>query len=268
METLIPEKDFKQIRDFIFDHSGIDLSPAKRAMVSARLTKRLRHYKLETFAEYFKIVMDSDNLQERQVLVDLLTTNETFFFREMAHFNFLKEDYLPTIKANQAIRVWSAASSTGEEAYSIAMLLADVLGIQKNWNIFGSDICTQVIQTARSAHYTMDRIDGIPPAYLKKYCLKGTGDYQGTLLIEPELQKKVSFSHVNLNKTLPNTSKFDIIFLRNILIYFNMETKKQIVTRVTSQLNPGGLFFIGHSETVKGICSLIEQVKPTIYKRI
>ncbi len=268
MENLIPEKDFKQIRDYIFSHAGIDLAPGKRAMVSSRLAKRLRHYKLEKYSDYFEIVMASDNPQERQALIDLLTTNETYFFREMGHFNYLKEQLLPSLKANQSIRIWSGASSTGEEAYSIAMLLADSIGLQTHWEIFGSDICTEVIKAARSAHYSTNRIQGIPPEYLKKYCLKGIGPYQGTLLIDPKLQKKVSFSQVNLNTTLPKIGEFDLIFLRNILIYFNQETKQQIVNRVVSTLKPGGLFFIGHSETLKGICDKVEQVKPTIYKKI
>ena len=268
MENLIPEKEFQSIRDFIFKQSGINLTSAKRAMVSARLAKRLRHYKLEKYTDYFKIVMSPENQKERQVLTDLLTTNETYFFREMGHFDFLKDQYFPALSNKQNIRVWSAASSTGEEAYSLSMLLADILGIQNNWEIFGSDICTQVIETANAAHYGMDRIQGIPPSYLKEYCLKGTGSYQGTLLIEPELQKKVSFSQVNLNTTLPKIGEFDIVFLRNILIYFTMETKQQIVNRVVSTLKPGGLFFIGHSETLKGVTDLVKQVKPTIYEKI
>lgn len=267
MENQIPENEFQIIRDYIFDHSGIDLAPSKRAMVSSRLTKRLRHYDLEKFSDYFKIVMAKENSQERQVVMDLLTTNETYFFREMGHFDYLKDQHLPSLNNKQSLRVWSAASSTGEEAYSIAMLLADTLGMQNNWEIFGSDICTQVVQTANSAHYSMDRIQGIPPAYLKKYCLKGNGPYQGTLLIEPKLQKKASFSQVNLNTSLPNIGQFDIIFLRNILIYFNAETKKQIVNRVVSALKPDGLFFIGHSETLNGVTDMVEQVKPTIYRK-
>ncbi len=268
MENLIPEKEFQLIRDYIFKQSGIDLAPAKRAMVSARLAKRLRHYKLEKYADYFKIVMSPENLKERQVLTDLLTTNETYFFREMGHFDYLKDQYFASLSNKQGIRIWSAASSTGEEAYSIAMLLADILSMQNNWEIFGSDICTQVIETANTGHYSMDRTQGIPPAYLKKYCLKGSGPYQGTLLIEPKLQKKVSFSQVNLNTTLPKIGQFDIIFLRNILIYFNRDTKQQIVNRVISALKPGGLFFIGHSETLNGITDLIKQIKPTIYQKV
>jgi chemotaxis protein methyltransferase CheR len=267
METLIPEKEFKLIREYIYNHSGINLAPAKRTMVSARLTKRLRHYNLDKFKDYFELVMDVDNSSERQMLTDLLTTNETYFFRETVHFNYLKENYFPTLKANQQLRIWSAASSTGEEAYSIAMLCADCIGLHGNWDVFGSDICTQVVETANSAHYGMERIEGIPPQYLKKYCLKGTGPYQGTLLIESGLKKKVSFSQINLNTTLPTIGKFDVIFLRNILIYFDMETKQKIVKRVVSQLNPGGLFFIGHSESLKGICEMVEQVKPTIYRK-
>jgi chemotaxis protein methyltransferase CheR len=269
MENIISEKDFKQIKDYIYSHSGIDLAPTKRAMVSSRLSKRLRHYKLEKFADYLKIALAADNSKERQVLMDLLTTNETYFFREMGHFDYLKQQFLPQVKTSQSVRIWSGASSTGEEAYSLSMLLADKLGKNGNWEIFGSDICTEVIKTARAGHYSTNRIDGIPPEYLKKYCLKGTGPYEGTLLVDPELRKKVSFAQVNLNTTLPKVvGEFDVVFLRNILIYFNLETKQQIVKRVVSALKPGGLFFIGHSETLKEVSDQVVPVKPTVYKKI
>lgn len=268
METLISESDFELVKKFIFERSGIDLPITKRAMVSARLAKRLRHYQLETFADYINIVSAKENSQERLILTDLLTTNETYFFREKAHFEFLKKDYLPQLNANAAIRVWSAAASTGEEAYSIAMLLADQIGIYKKWEVFGSDICTQVIKTARSGHYTMERIDGIPEDYLKKFCFKGTGPYAGTLLIDPALQKKVSFKQMNLNAKLPDVGRFEVVFLRNILIYFNPDTKKQIVNRVASLLKPGGILFIGHSETLKGVTDLVRQIRPTIYQKL
>ncbi len=267
MQNNISEVDFKRISEYIFKNSGISLDLTKRTMVSSRLAKRLRHYKLNKYSDYISLVMDSNNRQEHQILIDLLTTNETYFFREIAHFDFLKEDHLEELKANKPIRIWSAASSSGEEAYSIAMLLADILGETAAWEVFGSDICTEVIRTARQGHYNDHRIQGIPPQYLKKYCLKGVGPYQKTMLIKQSLQKKVSFSQVNLNATLPDLGKFDVIFLRNIMIYFSLETKQQIVSRVVSLLKPGGLFIIGHSETLKNICSTVHKIKPSIYQK-
>lgn len=265
MEKNISEADFALFRAFIFDRSGISIDSSKAAMVSSRLAKRLRHYGLEKYRDYFSIISDQNNKLEQQVLIDLLTTNETYFFREMAHFDFLKNEHRGALAASKPLRVWSAASSSGEEAYSIAMLLADLFGEGAAWEVFGSDICTEVIKTAQQGLYSDNRIEAVPPQYLRKYCLKGGGPYQNMMLIKPSLKKKVRFSQINLNVALPDVGLFDIIFLRNIMIYFSLETKKEIVRRVVSKLKKGGLFIIGHTETLKNISKDVQRVKPSIY---
>ena len=263
----ISESEFNAFREFIYEHAGINLSNEKKTLVTSRLSKRLRHFSLETFSEYFELMMASGKDGERQVVIDLLTTNETYFFREPKHFSFLEERVLNKWKGGKTFRVWSAASSSGEEAYSIAMLLDDKLG-NHPWEIFGSDINSHVLKTAQQGHYVQDRIDGIPEKYLKKYCLKGTQEYQGTLLIDKKLRQKVSFSAVNLKQPLGSIGPFDIIFLRNVLIYFDLETKQKIIKQLIEKMLPHGYLFIGHSESLKGVHDGLETVAPTVYRKI
>jgi len=263
----ITDSEFNLFRDYIYDRAGITLSDKKKTLVTSRLSNRLRHYSLGTFQEYFDLVITSPQDGERQTALDLLTTNETYFFREPKHFEFLETEILSKWKGGKTLRVWSAASSTGEEAYSIAMLLDDMLGSHP-WEIFGSDISSRVLKTARQGHYLQNRIDGIPKTYLRKYCLKGVGEHEGTLLIDRKLRQKITFSPVNLKKPLGNLGPFDIIFLRNVLIYFDMETKRQIIKQLVEEMHPEGYLFIGHSESLKGIHDGLETVIPTVYRRI
>lgn len=242
------------------------MDPSKKAMVSSRLAKRLRFYGLDRYGAYFDLLSRGDHPEEKQILVDLLTTNETYFFREPTHFDFLQKTILPNWRRNGAFRVWSGASSSGQEAYSIAMVLADQLS-SWSWEVMGTDVNTKVIKKARSGHYPMSRIDGIPKEYLRRFCLRGTGPYEGTLLIDAAIRKRVKFVHANLNTALPKLGQFDVIFLRNVMIYFNRETKKEIVRRILSLLKPGGYFLIGHSETLKGINDSVNMVAPTIYQK-
>lgn len=262
----ITDSEYNLFREFIYEEAGINLSDKKKTLVVSRLSKRLRHYSLDTFKEYFALVCTSPEHGERQVTIDLLTTNETYFFREPKHFEFLEEAILPQWQGTKTLRVWSAASSTGEEAYSIAMLLDDKLG-RRSWDIFGSDISSTVLKTARQGLYQQDRIDGIPKEYLRKYCLKGVDEYEGSLLIDKKLRRRTTFAPVNLKKPLGNLGPFDIIFLRNVLIYFDVQTKKQIIRQLVEKMHPEGYLFVGHSESLKGIHDGLETVIPTVYRK-
>ena len=201
-----------------------------------------------------------------QVAVDLLTTNETYFFREPKHFDWLRRVATTGRDRARPFRVWSAASSSGEEAYSIAMVLADCLG-GAPWEVVGSDISTRVLERARIGHYSLQRTGRVPKDYLKRFCLRGVGEQEGTLLINKELRQRVQFCQVNLNDSLPQLGSFDVIFLRNVMIYFNDETKRQVVARLIALLNAGGSFLIGHSESLHGINEAVEHVAPAIYRR-
>jgi chemotaxis protein methyltransferase CheR len=264
----ITDHEFGSFQRFIFEAAGITLSPAKKALVSGRLSKRLQAHQLSSYGEYFELLSSGRAAGEVQTAVDLLTTNETYFFREPKHFELLRElaTAAGAASRSQPFRVWSAASSTGEECYSIAMVLADVMG-STAWEVVGTDISTRVLQRARAGHYPMERARNIPPAYLKRFCLKGQGDQEGTLLVERGLRSRVSFAQVNLNTELPRLGSFDIVFLRNVMIYFNGDTKRHVVARVLSLLKPGGHFCIGHSESLNDISTAVEQVAPSIYRK-
>ena len=262
----ITDAEFTQFQRFIFDAAGISMADAKKALVTGRLSKRLAVYQLENFGEYFKILSSGDHPDEVQMAVDLLTTNETYFFREIKHFEFLRAQAIESRNLSRPFRVWSAASSSGEEAYSMAMVLDDCMQTTP-WDILGTDISTRVLDGARRALYSMERGRHIPPDYLRRFCRKGSGQYEGMLLVNRQLRSKVTFHQVNLNMPLPELGQFDIVFLRNVMIYFNNETKRQVVARVISTIRPGGHFCIGHSESLNDITQAVQMVAPSIYKK-
>ncbi|HEY8974053.1 MAG TPA: protein-glutamate O-methyltransferase CheR [Burkholderiaceae bacterium] len=264
----ITDTEFTRFQRFIYDAAGITLSPAKKALVCGRLSKRLQANRLESFGAYFELLSSGRASDEVQTAVDLLTTNETYFFREPRHFELLRELATQARDRPQPLRVWSAASSSGEECYSIAMVLADCLDAsQTSWDILGTDISTRVLRRARTGHYPLERTRNIPPAYLKRFCLRGHGEQEGTLLVERALRSRVNFAQVNLNTDLPRLGTFDVVFLRNVMIYFNGDTKRQVVARVLSALKPGGHLFIGHSESLNDISTAVDQLAPSIYRK-
>ncbi len=262
----ITDAEFGKFQRFIFDAAGISMADAKKALVTGRLSKRLTIHQLNSFDAYFKLLSSGDHPDEVQMAVDLLTTNETYFFREIKHFEFMRTQVLAARSRPQPYRIWSAASSSGEEAYSMAMVLADCMQ-STPWEILGTDISTRVLEGARRALYSMERGRHIPPDYLRRFCRKGAGQYEGQLLVDRSLRSKVSFRQVNLNTVLPELGQFDMVFLRNVMIYFNNETKRQVVARVISTIKPGGYFCIGHSESLNDINQSVQMVAPSIYKK-
>lgn len=264
----ISDGEFVLFQRLMYKLAGVHLSDAKKDLVSGRLERRLRQLGLSRFGDYFQHIASGEDPDELQRAVELLTTHETYFFREPKHFDFLARHVLPQLRPGAAFRVWSAASSSGEEAYSIAMVLMDQLGAARPWEVFGSDIGNEVLEKARLGIYGTDRIHQMPRAYLQRYCLRGIGSKEGTLRIDAPLRKRVRFSKVNLNDPLPSLGQFDVIFLRNVLIYFDQPTKCQVVERLTQQLKPDGLLFIGHSESLNGVSDRLRQEQPTVYRRI
>ncbi|MDD5176222.1 MAG: protein-glutamate O-methyltransferase CheR [Sterolibacterium sp.] len=262
----ITDAEFKLFQKLIYKIAGISLADSKQVLLVGRLGRRLKHYGLGTFSEYHRMVSAPGAEEELQVMVDLLTTNETYFFREEKHFEFLAKNILAKHPPGRPFDVWSAASSTGEEIYTIAMVLADTLGIKGNWSVTGSDISQSVLAVAKRGLYWLDRTRGLPKDYLRKYCLKGVRENEGSFIISPELRSHTHFMQVNLNTTLPGMSKFNVIFLRNVMIYFDGDTKRQVVERISRQLLPGGYLIIGHSESLNGITDCVKAVQPTIYQ--
>ncbi len=239
MEQKLPslnEHDFNIIRHLMADISGIQMATHKRALVSGRLMKRLRILQLDSFSDYVALLKNPQQQEERRIAVDLLTTNETFFFREKPHFDLL----LKLLKQHprRPLRLWSAACSSGEEVYSLAMTLNEGLEQGTHWEIIGSDLCRQALDKAKQAIYPLQRTENLPTEWL------------------------------NLNIPLPPTlGCFDIIFLRNMLIYFDPKTKQQILERIIAQLKPGGLLFVGHSEGLHGINLPVTAYAPAVYRK-
>ena len=262
----LSDAEFALFQALIFKVAGIALADSKRVLLVGRLARRLAHHQLASFKEYYQLVTSGRDPEEMQIMVDLLTTHETYFFREPQHFEFVARELLPRVTRGAGFTVWSAACSSGEEPYSLAMVLADHLG-ERDWQVTGSDISTAVLDKARSGHYSLERTGGIPPEYLRRFCLKGVRSQEGTLLIHESLRRRVDFRQVNLTAELPPIGPFDLIFLRNVMIYFTVDTKREVVARLVGKLKPGGHLIVGHSESLNGITERLTMIRPTIYRK-
>jgi len=202
-------------------------------------------------------------------MLDLLTTNETYFFREPAHFKLLREQILPQLtqreNAQRAPRVWCAAASSGEEPYSLAMVMAEKLGMQ-GWQLLATDISGNVLDKASRGMYRMERIENMPPDYMKKYCRRGIDQYEGWMMIDRCLRARVTFAQHNLLQKPAFDDHFDVIFLRNVLIYFDQPTKQRVLENLISVLRPGGWLITGHCESLNGLSLPVQQLSPSIYR--
>ncbi|MGZ4958456.1 MAG: CheR family methyltransferase [Methylomonas sp.] len=263
---VLQKHEFVWIRDYLYQHVGIVLNDGKQALVAGRLEKRLRFHGFASYSEYFHLLGRSGFEQETTMAIDLLTTNETYFFREHKHFDFLRSHFFPLHPADRLIRIWSAASSSGEEAYTLAMLAAECSKTGQ-WEIIGTDISTRMLEKARQGLYSLNAAEKIPRELLRKYCMKGKGEYDGFFLINSALRSRVKFMQVNLIDTLPKLGLFDVIFLRNVMIYFDMPTKQKLVERIQQALRPGGYFIVSHSESLNGINSELQMISPSIYRK-
>ena len=257
---------FRQFKAWIHEVAGISLADHKHALVTSRLAPRLRHYRLTDYGEYFRLLTSGDAPGEAQIAVDLLTTNETHFFREPRHFDFLRETIAATHDTARPLRVWSAASSSGEEPYSIAMSLAASMG-ERAWEVLASDVSSRVLERAKTGHYAMARAQSIPRQFLHDYCLKGIGEREGTFLVAPAIRDRIRFLQVNLNEELPRVGEFDAIFLRNVMIYFDQATKRRVVTRLVRHLRRGGYLLVGHAESLNGVFDELHCTAVSVYRK-
>ena len=258
------DREFRLFQRMLLDRLGIYLPDQKKALVSHRLWKRLQARQLTCFADYYRLINQPDEQPELNQVLELLTTNETYFFREPRHFDFLRDTILPGFDSRRTLRVWSAAASTGEEAYSLAMLLTDRRA--GPWELVASDVNQSVLDKARRAIYRDQRTEQIPPVYRQRFCRKGTGPYAGCLRIVPDLRARVRFQQVNLNQPLPELGRFDLVFLRNVMIYFDETTKREVLNRVAQVLQPDGWLFVGHSESLQGFDNEFRALAPAIYQ--
>ena len=261
----ITDAEFGRIRDLVKKLTGINRSDQKKALVVGRLGSRLRIRKTPTYADYYRLLQDPGEGDELQVAIDLITTNETSFFREAEHFRILEAHLRALRPVPFPFRVWSAASSSGEEAYTIAMVLSEVLGTAE-WSVHGTDLSTRVLERARKGVYPLERSAGIPQQLLHAHCLKGQGAQEGMFAISKHLKQRVAFTQANLVQPLPRLGPFDVAFLRNVLIYFEPPQKKVVVAAVAAQIKPGGLLIVGHSESLTGLSHGLTPLRPTVYR--
>ena len=265
--SLLPtDHEFLLFQKLVHMKLGIFLPTQKKAMLAHRLYKRLRECGCQNFRDYFNLISSDINVKELIVALELITTNETFFFREDKHFDFLAKHVSEQNTSSALTSIWSAACSTGEEAYSIAMVLDSYC--KQPWKLIATDVNQTVIEHARRGIYVDERTSFIPQEFKKKYCRKGVNEFQGYLRISPQLRDRVSFNVFNLLHNIKEKKHFDVIFLRNVMIYFDDETKMSLINKIWAALKPNGLLIVGHSESLFGISERFNALKPSIYKRI
>lgn len=272
----LSDKDFNRFRKLIFELAGITLSEHKRALVYSRLAKRLRANGLESYRDYYELVSQAEpDSVEIVEFINAITTNKSSFFREPHHFDFLREEIFPVYQnelnagKRKSIRIWSAGCSAGQEPYTLAMTLFEYFGVQASaeFNILATDIDTNVLSRARDGIYNEEQIEDIPDYMLRKYFLKGKGERAGLAKAGKELQSIIHFERLNLfDPAWPMKESLDIIFCRNVIIYFNRETQRKLITRMTRYLKPGGYLMLGHSESLHGYDSGLQHVRKNVYR--
>ncbi|WP_369464001.1 protein-glutamate O-methyltransferase CheR [Citrobacter braakii] len=260
----LSDAHFRRICQLIYQRAGIVLADHKRDMVYNRLVRRLRTLGLDDFGRYLSMLEANQNSAEWQAFINSLTTNLTAFFREGHHFPVLSDH---ARRSSGEYRVWSAAASTGEEPYSIAITLADTLGMAPGrWRVFASDIDTEVLEKARSGIYRLDELKTLSPQQLQRYFMRGTGPHEGLVRVRQELAGHVEFSSVNLlDKQYNVPGPFDAIFCRNVMIYFDKTTQQDILHRFVPLLKPDGLLFAGHSENFSNLVREFSLRGQTVY---
>lgn len=268
------DEDFDKLSKFVYQQSGIKMPPIKRIMLQSRLQKRLRELKIESFKEYADFVFSPEGQKNEIIhMLDVVSTNKTDFFREPVHFDFMNETVLPEFIAssNKLFKIWSAGCSSGEEPYTIAITLNE---FKRNhpkfsYSILGTDISTQILQQAAMAIYKEERIVNIPLEIKKRYFLRSKDRENKTVRVVKELRNTVRYQRLNFmdeSYTIPDV--FDVVFCRNVLIYFNRDTQAEVIMKLCQKIKSGGYLIIGHSESIIGLDLPLKQIKPTIYKRL
>ena len=262
------KQDFDTIKQTVYKESGINLNDNKMAMVYSRLARRIRLLKLTSFQEYLNYLQQHKD-SEIGFLVDLITTNVTSFFRENHHFeflsNFCREEFISK-DVRRKMKIWSAGCSAGQEPYSIAMTLENLKNV--DYEILASDLSTKILAKAMSGVYEEDLVKEIPGYIAKKYFQRGEGENQGLYRIKPKLKSKIQFKQLNLIKDFPFVAEFDVLFCRNVIIYFDKETKVKILKKYHKALKPGGILFLGHSESIHGVNDMFVSCGKTTYKKV
>jgi chemotaxis protein methyltransferase CheR len=259
---------FQEISRIVYHQCGINLKSGKEALVRARLMKRLRALQMPSVKAYLDLISSQDGQTEIHTLIDVMTTNKTSFFRESAHFDYLADVILPQIDLHR-LRFWSAACSSGEEPYTLAMVLRESIPSidQKDVLILSTDISNRMLEVARKGVYTRERLAGVPRAYIQKYFEHTTADGGKGFRVGAALRKLVRLAPLNLMQPWPMKGPFNVIFCRNVMIYFDRPTQQGLVNRFHDQLAPGGYLFVGHSEGLSGIRHDFQYMKPAVYRK-
>lgn len=269
------DNEFTAISELVLEKAGINLHTGKKELVRARLGNIIRNGNFGTFSNFFEHTIQDQSGNELVRLLDAISTNLTYFFRESMHFNFMAEAFLPEIISSRAnsrpnrLRIWSAGCSTGEEPYSIAMTLLDHLPSINSMDvkILATDLSTRVLKVASKGVYNDEKVSGVPFKTIKKYFKKGHGSAAGSYLVKNSVKRLVTFRRLNLIDAFPFNGPFDLIFCRNVMIYFNKDTRQQLVERFYKIIREKGYLFMGHSESLSLINNNFRYVQPTIYKK-
>lgn len=272
-QFLLTDEEFRYFKELAKKVSGISLADNKKELVYGRVSRRLRTLSLNSFKEYIQILEKRDPAELEQ-FSNMITTNLTSFFRESHHFDFLKSNVMPALmkarSSTKRISIWSAGCSTGEEPYSIAMALLDGIPNIKSWNIkiYATDIDSKVVQHARNGVYELDKVSGLPGAYMERFFMKGVGQNKGFARVKKEVSDLIEFSQLNLMNTWPFDSQLDIIFCRNVVIYFDQETQTRLFSRFSDALADDGRFFAGHSEALYKVTDKFDLLGKTVYQKV
>jgi chemotaxis protein methyltransferase CheR len=264
----IRPKEFAALRELLHGTFGLDLREGKERLVTARLSKYLRSGGFTSWDAYLQHVR-ADRSGERLIeLVDAMTTNHTSFLREPEHFRFLTTVIAPALQKRASVTVWSAASSTGEEPYSILFTLAEAFqgAVKPELRLIGTDISTRVLRAAQAGVYSLDRLQTLPPAWLQKYFVlvdRSKSSWQ----VRPEWRARTEFRRLNLTEPLPTRGPYPVVFCRNVMIYFDKRTQAEVVRKLEAVLEPGGYLMVGHSESLTGLEHSLEYVRPAVYRR-
>ena len=263
--------EFRLISQLAHERFGLDLKGGKEALVAARLGKYLRRGGFKSFDEYYRSVLADKTGEALVGLIDSLTTNHTSFLREKAHFEFLGRAAVEEFREIGCIEIWSAACSSGEEPYTIAMCLSDTLpragGKRRNFRILATDISTRVLGIAKRGVYEAERFKDLPDPWRKAYLLRGDGECKGLFKLKPDVARRISFERLNLIQPFRHRRLFNVIFCRNVMMYFDKGTQQDIVQRLSACLEPGGYLFVGHSESLTGVEHDLQYVRPATYRK-
>lgn len=271
-EFSLGDEEFRFLASLIYDRTGIVVGDNKRNLVYSRLARRIRALKLKSFQDYCELLESPEGESEMPEALNAVTTNLTKFFRENHHFDHLRQEVVPKLfsagRHSSRIRFWSAGCSSGQEPFSIAMTVNDAVPNLKSYDfkILATDLDSNMIAKCRSGAYVAREIENIPPATQKKYLSAGAQD--GTVVFDPAIQKLITFNQLNLLKTWPMKGPFDIIFFRNVVIYFDLETQRDILDRMWSLLSNDGYLYVGHSENLSRVTDRFALIGRTIYRKV